>query len=151
MYMASEKLPDGTLKSYMDYSPAEIISESILSMKQDVKLLSQNIVSLGFDKLKDICDKRGLDVSEIDYFLPHLSSDFFRGKIAETLEKNEMGIPQEKWFTNLSSTGNVGAASIYLIIDELFNSGKLKKGNKLLMVIPESSRFSYVFGLLTVC
>jgi len=27
----------------------------------------------------------------------------------------------------------------------------LKKGDKLLLAVPESSRFSYAFGLLTVC
>ncbi len=62
-----------------------------------------------------------------------------------------MHIPQEKWFTKLSSVGNVGSASIYLMVDELFKSGKLKVGDKVLLAIPESSRFSYVFGLLTVC
>jgi 3-oxoacyl-[acyl-carrier-protein] synthase-3 len=80
-----------------------------------------------------------------------MSSEFFRMKIAEKLEENGMGIPQEKWFSNLTSLGNVGAASIYLMIDELFKSGKLEKGNKILLLVPESSRFSYMYGLLTVC
>lgn len=151
MNMASDKLPDGTLKSYSDCSQSEIVNKSIMSIKQDVKLLSQNIISLGFNKLKDIILKRGLDVNDIDYFLPHLSSEFFRSKIAEYLDSNGLHIPNEKWFTNLTTVGNVGAGSIYLMIEEIFNSGKLKKGQKLLLVVPESSRFSYVFSLLTVC
>lgn len=150
MYMASEKMPDGTLKSYMEYSSTEIISQSILSIKQDVKLLSQHIVSLGFNKLKDIFERRDLNIEDIDHFLPHLSSEFFKSKIAESLEQNGMGIPAEKWFTNLSTIGNIGAGSIYLIVDELYNSGRLKKGEKILLAIPESARFSYVFGMLTV-
>jgi 3-oxoacyl-[acyl-carrier-protein] synthase III len=151
MYMASEKLENGTLKSYMDYTPEEVVSQSILSIKQDVKLLSKYIIDLGFDKLKVVFDKRGHSVDEINYFLPHMSSEFFKSKIADKLTENGMTIPEEKWFTNLSSVGNVGAGSIYLMIDELFNSGKLKKGEKLLLVVPESSRFSYVFSMLTVC
>jgi 3-oxoacyl-[acyl-carrier-protein] synthase-3 len=151
MYMASDKLEDGTLKSYMDFSPQEIINKSILSMKQDVKLLSKNMVSFGYDKLKEICQKRNFNINDIQYFLPHLSSEFFRSKIAETLELNGMSVPQEKWFTNLSYVGNVGAGSIYLMVDELFHSGKLKMEDKILLVVPESSRFSYSFCLLTVC
>jgi len=151
MYQACDKLEDGSLKGYMEYSPEELIVQSILSVKQDVKLLNKNIVDLGFDKLKLIFDKRGHTVDEIDYFLPHMSSEFFRSKIADKLTENGMTIPQEKWFTNLSSVGNVGAASIYLMLDELFNSGRLVKGEKLLLVVPESARFSYVFGMLTVC
>jgi 3-oxoacyl-[acyl-carrier-protein] synthase-3 len=151
MYMASEKLEDGTLKGYMDFDAEEILSKSILSMKQDTKLLGKNIVHLGFDKLKTICEKRNFNVDEVDYFLPHLSSEFFRSKIAQKLIENQMEIPAEKWFTNLSAVGNVGAASVYLMIDELFNAGKLKSGNKIMLAVPESARFSYVFGLLTVC
>lgn len=151
MYMGSEKLEDGNIKSYMDYSPQEMIEGSILSIKQDVKLLGQYIVPLGFDKLKLIFQKRGMTVDQIDYFLPHMSSEFFRSKISEKLEENGMAIPQERWFTNLSSVGNVGAGSIYMMVEELLYSGKLEKGQTILLAVPESSRFSYMFGLLTVC
>lgn len=151
MYMASEKNEDGTLKSYMDYSSSEIIEKSILSIKQDVKLLSKNIVSYGFDIIKKLFDKNNIRPSDIDYFLPHMSSEFFRSKMAEMLDSNGMHIPQEKWFTNLSTVGNVGAGSIYLMLEELFNSGKLKKGQKIFLTVPESARFSYMYGLLTVC
>ncbi len=151
MYQGSDKLPDGTLKSYMDFSPEEIAAHSVLSMKQDVKLLDKYIVELGYDKLRAICDKKNLSVNDIDYFLPHLSSEFFRSKIAAKLEENGMGIPQEKWFSNLTEVGNVGAGSVYIMIDELVKSGKLEVGQKILLMVPESSRFSYVYALLTVC
>jgi len=151
MYMASEKLPDGTLKSYMDYTPEEIAAQSVMSLKQDVKLLSENIVKLGGIRLKSLLAEKGIDSSQIDYFLPHMSSEFFRNKIAEELELNGNMIPREKWFTNLDSMGNVGAGSVYLMIDELFKSGRLTKGQKILLLVPESSRFSYMYALLTVC
>lgn len=151
MYMACEKEEDGTMKSYLDYTPLEIMNKSILSIKQDTKLLSENIVSLGGLKLKSIFDSKGLNVAEIDYFLPHISSEFFRNKIAEKLKENGMPIPPEKWFVNLTSIGNVGAGSIFLVVDELFHSGKLKEGNKILLLVPESARFSYMYALLTVC
>jgi len=151
MYMAAGKRPDGSLKSYMDYSPQELIEQSVLTIKQDIDLLSKNIVPLGFDHLKRIFQKRKMTVSEIDHFVPHLSSEYFRGKIAAKLEENDMAIPQEKWFTNLERVGNIGSASLYVAIDELLKSGRLKEGEKILFVVPESSRFSYVFGLFTVC
>jgi 3-oxoacyl-[acyl-carrier-protein] synthase-3 len=52
---------------------------------------------------------------------------------------------------NLFTVGNVGAASVYLMINELFHSGKLKVGEKILLLVPESSRFSYMYAMLTVC
>jgi 3-oxoacyl-[acyl-carrier-protein] synthase-3 len=151
MYMASEKLPDGTLKSYLDYSPEEIISKSILSIKQDIALLSNNVVPLGAKRIKEIFDKKGLDASDIDYFLPHMSSEFFKSKIFEQIALYGASIPYEKWFVNLSTMGNVGAGSVYLMVHELFHSGRLKKGEKILLLVPESSRFSYMYAMLTVC
>ena len=151
MYMGCEKQKDGTLKSYQDYSPQEVIDKSILSIKQDVKLLSKNIVPYGGVGLKAALDKHGIRSEEVDYFLPHMSSEFFKDKIFQQLIVNETGIPYDKWFVNLSQVGNVGAASVYFMVDELFHSGKLKTGDKVLLLVPESSRFSYMYSLLTVC
>ena len=151
MYMGSEKMSDGKLKSYMDLTPEEVQSRSIMSIKQDVKLLSENIVPLGGLKLTKLFQEKGLSPADVDYFLPHMSSEFFRSKIFEQLEKNGTPIPYDKWLVNLSSLGNVGAGSVYFMVDELLHSDKLKKGQKALLLVPESSRFSYMYALLTVC
>lgn len=151
MYMGCDKLKDGTLKSYLDYTPHELMAQSILSIKQDVKLLSKNIVLYGGIGLKAALDKHNVQSSEVDYFLPHMSSEFFRDKIYQQLIVNGTPIDYDKWFVNLSRVGNVGAASVYFMVDELFHSGKLKAGDKILLLVPESSRFSYMYGLLTVC
>jgi 3-oxoacyl-[acyl-carrier-protein] synthase-3 len=151
MYMASEKLPDGTLKSYMDYTPEEIMDKSILSIKQDIKLLGDNIVPLGGKRIKEIFERKGLDADEVDYFLPHISSDYFKSKIFDIMALYGTAIPYEKWFINLSSVGNVGASSAYLMVNELYHSGRLKKGEKILLLVPESGRFSYMYAMLTVC
>jgi 3-oxoacyl-[acyl-carrier-protein] synthase-3 len=151
MYMGAEKAKDGSLTSYMDYTPQEITDRSVFSIKQDVKLLSKNIVVLGGIGLKKVLEKHKITTGQIDYFLPHLSSEFFKDKVYKQLIENGTPIPYEKWFVNLANVGNVGAGSAYLMVDELFKSGKLKKGEKILLLVPESGRFSYMYALLTVC
>ena len=151
MCMGAEKMPDGTLKGFMDFTPEEIMNKSIFSIKQDITLLSNNIVPLGGKKIKEILDRKGITTRDIDYFMPHISSDFFKSKIYDMIEIYGGGIPYEKWFINLYTVGNVGAASAFLMIDELFHSGRLKKGQKLLLLVPESARFSYMYAMLTVC
>jgi len=151
MYQGCEKLKDGSLKSYKDYEPHEIMNQSLLSIKQDVKLLSKNIVLYGGYGVKASLDKHGIKSEEIDYFLPHMSSEFFKDKIYQQLIANGTGIMYDKWFVNLSQVGNVGAASVYFMVDELFHSGKLKAGDKIFLLVPESGRFSYMYSLLTVC
>jgi len=151
MYMGAEKQPDGSLKGFPDFTSEEIKNKSILSIKQDIALLSDNIVRLGGEKIKKIFDAKGLDVDDIDYFLPHMSSEFFRTKIVDIMNVFGKYVPPEKWFVNLSTMGNVGAASVYLMVNELFHSGRLKKGEQLLLLVPESARFSYMYAMLTVC
>ena len=151
MYMAGEKRADGTLKSYLDFSSEEIINKSIFSIKQDIAVLSNNIVPLGGKGIKEIADRRGFGVDDIDYFLPHMSSEYFKSKIFEVMGVLGKYVPYERWFVNLTTLGNVGAASVYFMVHELFKSGRLKKGEKLLLLVPESARFSYMYAMLTVC
>lgn len=66
------------------------------------------------------------------------------------MKKAGLEIPFEKWFTNLVEFGNTGSASMYIMLEELFNSGKLKRGDTLLCYIPESGRFSTAFMYLEV-
>lgn len=150
MYMGAEKRSDGTLQSYKDFNAHDVIEKSVLSIKQDVKLLGNHIVSVGVDRMVADLNERGITPDDIDYFLPHLSSFFFENKIADYLKQKGYELDASKWFTNLKTKGNVGAASIYLMLEELFHSGRLKKGDRLLISVPESSRFSYVYGYLTV-
>ncbi len=150
MYAGSAKNEDGTTKGWKEFSADEWLDNSIFAFKQDTKLLGREIVPTGTRYLKEILDKRGFDISTIDYFLPHLSSEYFRGKIAEEILKYDIRIPQEKWFTNLTGIGNVGSGSIFLMIEELMNSGKLIIGQKILLMVPESARFTYAYSLLTV-
>ncbi len=150
MYMGAEKLADGTLKSYKDFPMEEILTGSILSIKQDVRLLNEKIYALGIDKMLDIFQKNNIRPGDFQYFLPHLSSYYFQDKMAAYLKEKGFEIPAENWFTNLGTVGNIGSASIYLILEELFYSGRLKKGEKIILGVPESSRFSYVYSMLTV-
>lgn len=151
MYMGGEKDADGKMIGYHEMSAEDLVNNSVLSLKQDVKMLSENIVNKGFSFLSVLLGKKGIDINSIDYFLPHMSSHFFKDKIYEVLEANNIGIPYEKWFYNLKTKGNVGAGSIYIMLEELFYSGKLKEGDRILLAVPESARFSYAFALLTVC
>lgn len=151
MYMGGDKLENGEFQSYKDFDVSDLANKSLMSIKQDVKLLSNNIVALGNELLHSALKKHNVSIDEVTYFLPHLSSYVFKQPIADILEKGGLPIPEEKWFTNLATKGNVGAGSIYLMVEELLNSGKLKEGDKILLMVPESSRFSYVFTWLTVC
>lgn len=126
-------------------------AHSLMAIKQDVKLLNDNIVRVTVEKaLKRLTPKYGLRAEDIDYFLPHYSSGFFRDKLLQGLKNVGLDIAQEKWFTNLETKGNTGSASIYIILEEFMRTFPLTAGQKVLCYVPESGRFSSCFMLLEV-
>ena len=150
MYAGCEKQSDGSLKAWSDYSPEQWLEQSIFSIKQDVKLLNENILVKGAESMQATLNKHTLSPDEITYFLPHISSLYFKERLYDELKKVGIDIPLERWFLNLPQVGNVGSASPYLMLEELFNSQKLQKGDTLLLSVPESGRFSYSYALLKV-
>jgi 3-oxoacyl-[acyl-carrier-protein] synthase-3 len=149
MYAGCEKNPDGSLTGWAELKPTEWAARSIFAFKQDTRLLGENIVKWGGKMWKKVCEKHQVDVNQITYFLPHLSSEFFRPSIMKELELTGYPIAPEKIFTNLTRVGNVGSASPYLMLEELFNGGKIKKGDVIVLMVPESARFSYGYAQLT--
>ncbi|WP_300565742.1 beta-ketoacyl-ACP synthase III [Flavobacterium sp.] len=151
MYAGGDKLENGEIKPWSDYKSSEWLTQSVFSIKQDVKLLDENILEKGAESMKAAMDKNNIKPEDITYFLPHVSSHYFVKGLYNALTEKGIEIPMEKWFMNLKTVGNVGSASIYLMLEELMNSGKLKKGDKILLSVPESGRFSYAYAYLTVC
>ncbi len=149
MYAGCEKNEDGSLTGWAEMPASEWAAKSIFAFKQDTRLLGENIVKWGGKMWKKICEKHKVNVDDITYFLPHLSSEFFRPGIMQELEKTGYPIPPEKFFTNLTRVGNVGSASPYLMLEELFNQNKIKKGDVIVFMVPESARFSYGYAQLT--
>ncbi len=148
---ANAEKETGRIKGWREYSSLhKTVDEGVFNIKQDVKLLNENIVTVSVNKaLKHVTEKYGLTPEKIDWFLPHYSSNYFRKPLMERMNEIGFGIPEERWFTNLEYKGNTGAASIYVILEELFHSGRIKKGDSILCFIPESGRFSIGYMLLT--
>lgn len=150
MYAGGEVM-DGAFASWKTFPPAERDAQSLMAIKQDVKLLNEHIIHYTVEKpLHTLIAKYGLRSEDIDWFLPHYSSGFFRDKVAAGLERAGLPIAQDKWFTNLASKGNTGSASIYIMLEEFLRTRELRRGEKILCYIPESGRFSSCFMLLEV-
>jgi 3-oxoacyl-[acyl-carrier-protein] synthase-3 len=152
MYAGGVKNEDGSVTGWRQLdSQQEALDRNYLSLKQDAGLLNQEIVKVAVDwALAAVIKKRGLQAADVDWFLPHYSSDFFREKLSQAMEAIGFVIPSERWFTNLAWKGNTGSASIFVILEELFHSDRLREGQKLLCFIPESGRFSIAYMMLTV-
>ena len=151
MYAAADKDADGHVKGWASFPQSEWLTESIFAIKQDTRMLSENIVPLGVQYLIEMGKKHQFTPDDVDWFLPHMSSMFFKDVILEETAKQGFAIPEERWFYNLPKIGNIGSASAFAMLEELMDSGLLKQGQKVLVMVPESARFSYCYFMLTVC
>lgn len=151
MYSGTNKSADGLPeRSWFDYPNfAAAAADGAMLLKQDVRIL-ENVVKVGVKRYFELIEAGRFRANEIDWLVCHYSSHVFRGMIADLLEKGGGMIPEESWFTNLYSKGNTGAASVFIMLEELFHGGELQPGQKLLCMVPESGRFIISYMQLTV-
>jgi 3-oxoacyl-[acyl-carrier-protein] synthase-3 len=81
--------------------------------------------------------------------LPHMSSYYFEPMVKKIIAKLSPNRAVPYW-TNLSTAGNTGAASIYIMLDEYLKTQSVAVGDRLLLFVPESGQFNYVLISLTV-
>ena len=150
MYMGAERKENGEPKSWKSFNNLERTEQSLFVVKQDVKLLGAHAVPYWAKHIKYCLEKHNVAPESISYVLPHVSSMFFYDKIINELKGIGIGIDESKWFTNLSRVGNIASAAIFAILDEFWKTHELKSGEKILLLVPESGRFSYGTVLLSV-
>lgn len=121
----------------------------MMRVRQDTRLLP-DVVKLGVEQYLRLVKRERIRTHEIDHVLCHHSSRFFKGEIAKLLDEAGVLIPEEKWFTNLYTKGNTGAASIFIMLEEALTSGRFKAGDTVLLMVPESGRFQIAYARLTV-
>lgn len=137
-------------KTWLDYPSYEEASKAgAINLKQDTRLLDK-VIKAGAAHYFELIDQGKINRDSIDWFCCHYSSELFKNPIKELMLKGGGEIADEKWFSNLTSKGNTGSASIFIMLDELMYSEKLKVGDKILCMVPESGRFITSFMQLTV-
>ena len=129
---------------------ATLFRDGFLSLSQDVRVLNDRLPALMKTAIRQMVEKRGLEPDNVDWLLPHYSSQYFRQRLYDGLVEVGFEIPWERWFTNLSSKGNTGSAAIYIMLEGLMSSGVVQRGQRILGMVPESSRMLFGFVHLTV-
>ena len=86
-------------------------------------------VSSVAEVMETILERTKMKVDDIDFFVPHQANIRIINNIAQ-----RFGIPIEKFQVSIENTGNTSAASVPMALDDLMRSGKLKAGNKIMLV-----------------
>jgi 3-oxoacyl-[acyl-carrier-protein] synthase III len=140
----------GELKSVWSHAGPRTAHEAgAIALLQDFNLLKVIIRAwIGVYLEKVDCGR--IEPDSVDWLLCHYSARSLRQEIVDLLERTNAMIPESKWFTTLPVTGNVGSASIWVMLDALLKSGMLQTGERILCVVPESGRAMVGFMMLEV-
>lgn len=75
--------------------------------------------------IREALDHNGWTPEEVDLYIPHQAN----ARITQAVAK-QMGLPAEKFYTNIQKYGNTTAASIPIALAEAIRDGSVKKGDK---------------------
>jgi 3-oxoacyl-[acyl-carrier-protein] synthase III len=131
-------------------TPTDADRDGMLVVRQDTDLLGEQIVTTAGEELRRLTKTGRIDPDlAYDWFLPHISSYVFKDQLSATLREVGLDLPTDRWFTNLATKGNTGAASIYIMLDEALTTGMFRPGDRILAMVPESGRFTMSFMQFT--
>ena len=133
--------------SWSHLGPVQASAAGAIALMQDFALLKRVVRAWVGVYLQKVDDGR-IKPAEIDHLLCHYSAQSLREEIVSLLKTSDAMIPEEKWFSNLAHVGNVGSASIWIMLEEFLRQGQLKPGETILCIVPESGRALVGFMLL---
>ncbi len=143
-------LTEDRQKSFLDFpSSSDAEAAGALSLRQDIRLLP-HLFDVSIHEYVKLVSEGWINSNDIDHFLCHYSSERFIPVVEELLEKAGLSIPRERWYSNLKTRGNTGAASIFIMLAEFLETREIKPGEKIFCFIPESGRISAAFMLIEV-
>ena len=86
-------------------------------------------VSAIADGVKKLLDETGVSIDEIKYIVPHQANI----RIIQSASK-KLHLDLEKFYVNLDKYGNTSSASVPIALNEMYEKGLIKKGDKLILV-----------------
>jgi 3-oxoacyl-[acyl-carrier-protein] synthase-3 len=136
--------------SFLDF-PSSSTAEAAgaLALRQDIRLLP-HLFDVSIHEYVKLVADGWITSSEIDHFLCHYSSARFIPVVEELLAKAGLTIPRERWYSNLTTRGNTGSASIFIMLAEFLETHEVKAGEKIFCFIPESGRMTAAYMLIEV-
>lgn len=79
--------------------------------------------------VREVVKRGGIEVADIDWLIPHQANMRILNAVSERLQ-----IPLEKIVVNVDRYGNMSSASTVVAFDEAVRSGRVKTGDKIVLV-----------------
>ena len=136
-------------QTWQDVPIDEAEAAGMFVLRQDVGVLD-DLAGAGLAQFEELVDIGLVDVHHLDHVLCHYSTNMFRDLAFDGLRRRIPTLDTSRWFSNLETCGNTGAASIFIALEEAWRTGRFSPGETILLAVPESGRFAFAFAHLTV-
>jgi 3-oxoacyl-[acyl-carrier-protein] synthase-3 len=136
-------------KTWQDMGSAAAAEQAgMMLLRQDTSALPA-LAEAGLREFESLARQGLIDLKKLDHVLCHYSTNAFRDIVFDQLAAAGADIDTDRWFSNLETRGNTGAASIFIALEECWRTGRFEPGQTVLLAVPESGRFSFAFAHLT--
>jgi 3-oxoacyl-[acyl-carrier-protein] synthase-3 len=134
--LASEVHTNGAYADHL-YIPAggtarPATCETVKGREHFIKMRGNELFKVAVRSLEEVSrrviEQGGVQPGDIDLFIPHQANL----RITEAV-RERLGVPAEKVYSNINRVGNTSSASIPICLDECVRSGRIKKGDLVLM------------------
>lgn len=133
-------------RTWLDRDPSDVSSvPEAPGLRQDMSMLPE-LVDIGVTEFTRLVEA-GRIPTDVEHVLCHYSAEHFREKLHARLREAGHAVDDEHWFSNLNTAGNTGSASIFVMLEAV--RPRLRPGDRVLLIVPESGRFTLAFALLT--
>lgn len=119
-------LPAGNSRMPASY---ETIEKKMHFTQMDGKEVFKFAVNAMPKAVNEVLKKAGYGVNDIDILIPHQANI----RIIDSAVK-KLGIDNQKVYTTIEKYGNMSSGSIPVTLDSIHKDGKLKKGDKIVLV-----------------
>lgn len=109
---------------------AENVGAKINTMKMAGREVYRHAVQTMMAAANEAIARAGLTPADIEVYIPHQANL----RIIETIA-NKLHVPMDRFFVNLTEYGNTSAAAVAIALDEAQRSGRIKRGDHILMVV----------------
>lgn len=140
---------DDLTRAWSHSGPRAAHGAGAIALLQDFALL-KSVIRAWVGVYLEKVDSGRIDPAKVDWLLCHYSARSLRQEIVSILQSSGAMIAEHKWFTTLPTTGNVGSASIWVMLDAFLKRGAAKPGDRVLCIVPESGRAMVGFMMLEV-
>lgn len=109
---------------------ADSVAQRLHFLRMDGKETFKNAVNAMMTAAQEALRRCELDVTQIKCIIPHQANRRIIDAVAERLEARP-----EQVFINLHKYGNTSAASVAIALDEAVQSGRIQRGDLILLVV----------------